>query len=328
MEAGDDSQPGLVDPGLNTSPSVAVLIPTYNAGIVWREACAALARQTPRPDFIRIWDSGSTDTTREIAEEFGFSVTTISPLEFGHGRTRNRMAESVPDAEIIIFLTQDAVLTKDDSLSRLVETFSDPRIGAAYGRQLPRPQAGPLERQARLFNYPDKAKLVTPEDADRLGIKAVFVSNSFCAWRREALLAQGGFPDVIMGEDVLGAAKLLQAGWTLAYVPAAQVWHSHAYSIPEEARRYFDIGVFHAASADLLARFSRPEKEGLRLVRHQMAYLWTNAPGQIGPALIRLAAKYAGYRLGTNYRHLPQWLVQRFSMHARWWTTSPRNNQP
>jgi len=47
-------------------------------------------------------------------------------------------AEMLPDAEILVYMTQDAVLVEPSALAKLVAAFADPRVGAVCGRQLPR----------------------------------------------------------------------------------------------------------------------------------------------------------------------------------------------
>ena len=74
-----------------------------------------------------------------------------------------------------------------------------------------------------------------------------FISNSFAAYRVSVLKEVGGFPDdVIFGEDMFVATKMLKAGYKIAYAAGACVYHSHDYSLWQEMKRYFDMGVFHA----------------------------------------------------------------------------------
>ncbi|BBM05676.1 hypothetical protein HAALTHF_27910n [Vreelandella aquamarina] len=86
------------------------------------------------------------------------------------------------------------------------------------------------------------------------------MSNSFAAYRREALLAAGGFPEgTILSEDMMAGARLLQQGWKLAYCADACVQHSHNYTLAAEFKRYFDIGVFHHREQWLLAWLGKAE---------------------------------------------------------------------
>ena len=63
------------------------------------------------------------------------------------------------DAEILIYLTQDAVPFDADAFANLVAHFEDAEIGAAYGRQLPREKASPIEAHARHFSYPAASRV-------------------------------------------------------------------------------------------------------------------------------------------------------------------------
>lgn len=69
----------------------------------------------------------------------------------------------------------------------------------------------------------------------------------------------GGFPeDVIGSEDAYVAARMLLGGYAVRYATTAEVYHSHDYSVLEEFRRYFDIGVFTDVSAGSGRRSVRP----------------------------------------------------------------------
>ncbi len=285
----------------------------------WPEFYAGLQRQTLPLKEVLILDSMSDDGTRELAAAAGYTVLPIPRAEFNHGETRQIAIDRLADAEIVIFLTQDAVLSDPDTLAALVAPFQDPAVGATYARQLPRAQAGPIETHSRLFNYPDESVVKTWEDRHRLGIKAAFLSNSCGAFRRSAVLATGGFPRTIMAEDALMAAKLLMAGWKTVYAADARVIHSHAYSIGEEFSRHFDTGVYHEREAWLLENFGSASPEGRRFVLSELRYLMAHAPHLIPGALLRTAAKLLGYTLGRNEAKLPPRLRRRFSMYKQFW---------
>jgi len=250
----------------------------------------------------------------------GYDVLRITKETFDHGGTRQMAAERLAGFEVLIYLTQDAVLASPTSLAELVAPFANPKVGVAYGRQLPRQGAGAIEAHARLFNYPPQSHTRTLGDKTRLGIKAAFTSNSFAAYRTEALAAVGGFPTkLILGEDMVVAARILQAGWEIAYVAEAQVYHSHGYTIPQEFKRYFDIGVMHQDQAWILQEFGKPEGEGGRFVRSELSYLKEYAPWALPSAFIRTLAKYLGYKLGQRSSSLPLFIKRKLSMHRGYW---------
>ncbi len=298
-----------------------IIVPVRNGGARWREAAAALRTALPDPSLVAVVDSGSSDNSDRVAEENGFEIERIDPRTFNHGRTRQMAVERFCGGrEFVVFLTHDAVLEGRDSLDELLGAFSDPELGAAYGRQLPHRQAGPFEAHMVLFNYGTVSETRSLADAPRLGIKAAYISNSFGAYRLRALRACGGFPsDLILGEDTCVAVKMLLSGWKVRYCADAHVRHSHAYTIAQETRRYFDFGVLHAQLPELMRNFGAAEGEGARFVRSELRYMAAHAPQLLPAVLLRNTAKYAGYRLGRNFTRLPRQLCRRLSMTKVFW---------
>ena len=178
----------------------------------------------------------------------------------------------------------------------------------------------PIETHARYFNYPTISKVRSLTDRERMGVKTIFISNSFAAYRRSALMAIGGFPqDVIFGEDTIAAAELVLNGWKIAYVAEAQVYHSHNYGWIEEFRRYFDIGVLHSRESWLLEEFGKAGDEGRRFVLSELKYLLRGHVVFLPSALVRTGLKLVGYRLGRVHRKLGLKWNRRLSMHRSFW---------
>lgn len=300
---------------------VALIIPTRNAGPHLDRLLPALAAQTRQPDQFLVVDSSSRDDSAARLAAFGARVHVIPAERFNHGGTR-RWASAQVDADALIYLTQDAVPAGPDAFARLLdELYADAGTGAAYGRQLPHPGAGLLAAQARRFNYPPQGASKRLADAPRLGIKTCFSSDAFCAYRRDALSAVGGFPaDVIGSEDAHVAARLILAGYTLRYAASACVQHSHDYTLAEEFRRYFDIGVFYGRERWIREAFGSAGGEGRRYVQAELAALRdARALHRAPEVLLRSALKLLGYRLGHAERHLPRALKRRLSMFPAYW---------
>jgi rhamnosyltransferase len=302
----------------------ALCIPTLNAGSFAGPLAEAIRAQTLRPDEFLVIDSGSTDGTVATLAAAGARLHRIPKSEFNHGGTRQMAVEMLAGADVVLFLTQDAIPASPDAFARLVACFADPQVAIAYGRQLPRRAAGPIEAHARLFNYPPESRTRRLQDRAALGLKTVFVSNSFAAYRRADLLAAGGFPGhVIFGEDTYLVAKMLLAGRSIAYCAEAEVFHSHEYAFAEEFRRYFDIGVLHAREPWIRECFGGAEGEGLRYVRSEAAHLMRAGPWLIPSALVRTALKFLGYRLGLREDRLAPATKKRLSMLRSYWDGDP-----
>jgi rhamnosyltransferase len=247
-------------------------------------------------------------------------VIIIHQNEFDHGGTRAKAA-SLAEGEILVYMTQDALPYNEHTVENILKVFDDNRIGAAYGRQLSYEGTNLFGKHLREFNYPDRSYIREKKDKKNFGIKTVQLSNSFAAYRKETLMQTGNFKDgLILGEDVYTGAKILDAGYSLAYVADAKVYHSHNYSVWQEFKRYFDIGVFHQCESWILDEYGKAEGEGGRYVKSEFAYLLRHHAYHLIPAFfVRNGMKYLGYKLGQNYSRLPHWLIKKLSMHHRWW---------
>ncbi|AZD75683.1 Pellicle/biofilm biosynthesis protein PslC, CAZy glycosyltransferase family 2 [Pseudomonas chlororaphis subsp. aurantiaca] len=301
---------------------VALIIPARNAGAHLDRLLPALAAQTLQPDSVLVVDSSSTDDTVSRFRQFGARVEVIAAQQFNHGGTRRWASEQV-DADALILLTQDAIPATPQTFANLIQELEeDPRIGLAYGRQLPHPGAGILEAQSRHFNYSPQSRSKSLADAGELGIKTCFSSDSFSVYRRSALQAVGGFPeDVIGGEDAHVAARMLLNGYLVRYAASACVQHSHSYSLMQEFRRYFDIGVFYGREPWIREAFGSAGGEGKRYVQAELRALRDAGQLQRVPeVLLRSALKLLGYRLGHAEQHLPTPLKRRLSMFSNYWT--------
>jgi rhamnosyltransferase len=296
-------------------------------------------------------DSGSTDGSLELSQQAGFTVLHTKAQDFNHGATRqwaldqgflklqpNPPNDTTPSAttstspsalaiastppEFIVLLTQDAILASPKALEELLQAFQDPQVAAAYGRQLPYPEAHWLEAHTRTFNYPDASRTVQLQDKASMGIKACFLSNSFAAYRLQALMDQGGFPGHLpLGEDTFTAAKLLLSGQSLRYQATAEVYHSHNYNGLQDFQRMFDTGVFHAQNPWLLQNFGKAEGEGAKLVRSQWQSLQQQPHFMQGLLqwLSTNALKLLGYKLGRAHKWLPMAFVKKFAMNKVFW---------
>lgn len=299
----------------------SVIIPTYNAGKMWSECIGSLLRQSIKPKRIYIIDSSSKDDTVCIARSCDFKVKIINPCSFNHGGTRNIAAKELTDSEVLLFMTQDAILHDDTSIESMLSLFiKDRNISAVCGRQLPHNDANPLATHARFFNYPNKSCVKSAKDIPQLGIKTVFMSNSFAAYRTKVFFELGGFPEnTILAEDMYLAAKMIKAGYKVAYCAEATVKHSHNYTPWQEFQRYFDTGVFHACEPWIRQEFGGASGEGLRFIRSELMFLAKNAPLWIPRALFTTACKLLGYKLGLKYRKLPWSWCRRLSMYKSYW---------
>jgi glycosyltransferase involved in cell wall biosynthesis len=291
-----------------------LVIPTRNRAEFATRIVDAVKGQTAFPARWIVIDCESSDGTADIYRAAGASVHVIPAASFDHGGTRQLGVELCKDAEFILYLVDDAVPNDFDCFKLILEAFEDPKVGAAYGRQLPPPDVDAIAAHSRLFNYPEQDRLQRRTKGKQQTFKTVFCSDAFAAYRKSALEAAGGFPRPLsFGEDTVLAARLLEDGWQIAYRAKAQVIHANVLSVVADVRRAFDTGALHAQYESLFRPYAVPEREGFRFLISQIGYLATHAPWRIAEALLRTVAKAIAYRLGRFESRLPVAMKRRLS---------------
>ena len=223
----------------------------------------------------------------------------LAKSEFDHGGTRAQAAE-LSDADVMIFMTQDAMPADRELLAELLKALEqDENIAAAYARQLPNAECSFVERYTRAFNYPDRSVVKTKKDIYQ---------------------KQGGFVRrTIFNEDMIYAGGLIQAGYGIAYAAEAKVIHSHNYNCMQQFHRNFDLGVSQAEHPEIFEGVPS-EGEGMRLVKKTLSHLVRSGKIWLIPGFVmQCAGKYAGYLAGKNFRRLPKKFVLWCTMSPNYW---------
>ena len=307
----------------NYLPTVSVLIPTLNGGHLFGQVLDALKTQTISPVEIIVADSESTDTTLDYCRAPGIQVVAVAREAFDHGGTRTMLAK-MARGEVVVFLPQDALPVTADALQKLIAPLAETDIACSYGRQLAAENASLFAEHLRLFNYPAQSEVHRYEDRHCLGLKTVFMSNSFSAYKKSLLAENDYFKNgLIFGEDTFTVGKILKRGFGVAYCAEAMVVHSHNYTVIEEFSRSYDIGVLHSSEKWLLEDFGMAEGVGKKYVKSLLAEIVKKKRFHLfAEFLIRTGAKYLGYKLGRGYRNQPCWLRVHCSMNRSWWTNN------
>src|SRR5262245_14383870 len=209
-------------------PRVTICLPTWNGEAHLRRLLPALARQELAGGFeIRAVDSSSTDRSVELLEAARAQVTRIDRAEFGHGRTRNLAAKG-SQAELLVFLSQDALPADERFLARLASAFDDPRVAGAYARVLPHPDDDPLTART-VLSAPEASETPETRDLDGRGPldsiepaerARLCALNNVASCVRRSVFERIPFPDVAFGEDSAWAALALQAGHRIRFDPS------------------------------------------------------------------------------------------------------------
>ncbi len=304
-------------------PTVAVLVPTYRPDKKFSRLLQMLQRQTYPVMQIIIMN-----TEKALWNEHGYrdipglEVHHVTKEDFDHGGTRRQGMEYV-DTDICICMTQDAVPADEGLVEQLVEaieTKTENPVAVAYARQLPDKDCRFIERYTRSFNYPDKSAVKTTGDLPRLGIKTYFCSNVCAAYNMEIYNRLDGFVErTIFNEDMIYAAQVIDAGYSIVYAAEARVIHSHNYSCVQQIKRNFDLAVSQAEHPEVFAGLPS-EGEGVRMVKQTARELLARKKWYLFPELVvKSGCKYAGYLLGKHYRLLPKAVIRKLTMNQTYW---------
>lgn len=251
--------------------TVGIVIRTLNESELIGMCLETLGGQRTRHKIeILVVDSGSTDTTVEIAEAHGVRVVHLSPDDFDYSRALN-VGIGELRAELVISLSAHAIPLDDDWVETLAAPFEDPQVAGVTCRQVPWPDAPwrEVQRLGRMFGT--ARRVCTSESAAGLTF-----SNAASAIRREVWREQ---PFTLpAAEDQEWADRVLAAGWSLVYEPAASVYHSHQENPRAQARRLIDINRVHPANRGPRTRRKTLREAAGLLYRDGSAILALHAP--------------------------------------------------
>ncbi|MDE7210118.1 MAG: glycosyltransferase family 2 protein [Lachnospiraceae bacterium] len=318
---------------------IDVIIPVYKPDKKFEKLFVALLGQTLKPDRIILMNTEAegfmcADIAKRLErlmkrrrvygkKQIEVRVVPVKKEEFDHGGTRKK-AVQLSGADYFVMMTQDAVPADDYLLERLILAVKEEGCALSYARQCAPLHGTVVEQYTRMFNYPNVSCVKTKADLKRLGIKTYFCSDVCAAYKRSAYDMVGGFVErTIFNEDAIIASRFIDAGYSIAYVAEAKVYHSHNYSLAEQFKRNFDLGVSHAQYREIFARVPA-EGEGMRLVKNTFFYL----VGQkryldVLDLVFQSGAKFLGYQLGRRYYVMPKKLLLACSSNAGYF--EPKN---
>jgi cellulose synthase/poly-beta-1,6-N-acetylglucosamine synthase-like glycosyltransferase/peptidoglycan/xylan/chitin deacetylase (PgdA/CDA1 family)/spore germination protein YaaH len=205
--------------------SVAILVPAYNEEKVINDCIASLLACKGDNVSIVVVDDGSKDRTVEVARaKYGdHPRVVILTKENGGKASALNFGIAATDAEVIVAIDADTRLDPR-SIEWLVRHFKDPKVGAVAGAV----EVGNADNLITRFQW---LEYVISQNLDRRALELVngmiVVPGAIGAWRRDALVAIGGYDEDTLAEDADATVKLQRAGWKVLYEPMA-VAHTEA----------------------------------------------------------------------------------------------------
>ena len=282
---------------------------------------------------VTIIDSGSQDSTLDIARKYPVEILEIPEGEFGHGKTRNQ-GTKIARGRIVVFLNADAVPNDESWLKSLIDNFkSDEKIVGAYSRIYPRSDCNPLrcweilrdgtylynKKQVKYIDSFDSYLCMNPRNKRRF----ITFQTISCAIRKDFLL-EHPFKDIDFGEDLEWSKRIMEKGFKVVFEPESIVLHSHNFylSFIKTLKKYFDDTKLnnHLLNVWSWSNFPRLAESIIYKVLRDISYILSlnkDIPYKIGwlfySPVIRLA-EFFGIILGANSQYLPRRLQDFLSL--------------
>jgi glycosyltransferase involved in cell wall biosynthesis len=228
---------------VDTSPSVSVVIPAFNAERTIGRVIRGLLEQAPSLREVIVVDDGSTDRTAEIAAELGSQVVSTGGAGSAGG-ARNRGWDAA-SGDVVLFLDSDAVPAPGfgAGLERALAEFPGAVVGCArtFTAQTSWGWVAHLEGETPYLPTGEPRK--TP-----------FVSSYCMAVPRTAPLR---WDESYGGEDGVFCVDVLAAGMDLVFDPRYYAVHDH------DRRTFADLRSQQRRLVYGLARVGTVQQEGL-----------------------------------------------------------------
>ena len=217
-------------------PVVSVVILTYDGGVRLRECLTKIFSQEIDAELdVVLVDSGSTDGTEKIEQDFPVRMLSIPTGRFVFGYARNLGFEAAR-GHYIATISQDLVPSDRHWLDRLTRPL---RSGAdvVQGQAVPPPETRPFYWETRRFWFTSESRRF--KQRHRFCLSCVNLAT-----RKEVWL-QAGFGDTTpMSEDLYFQKQAFDKGIrNFVQAPEATGFHGHQYSLRSLFRRCENEGL-------------------------------------------------------------------------------------
>jgi len=228
-------------------PPVSIVLRSFNEAWALRDTLPAIKAQNHRYWELIVFDSGSTDGSVELIRGAGpRHFVQLLPHEYRPGRVLNQ-AMQLASHDRVVFLNADATPQGADWLGPLVSALGDPRVAAAFGRQIPRPDCDAVfaHDYERCFGYHRESA-----QWDH------FFSMVSSGLRRDVWARRGFIETMQYSEDDEYTRWCRAEGYEIRYCPNSIVMHSHNYTPRQAYKRSFGeawalAGVWQGSGEDL-----------------------------------------------------------------------------
>lgn len=199
--------------------SATVVIPTLDAGRAFGTVLHRLTKQEEAPLEVLVVDAGSQDATHHIVNQFPLARFVECPV--GLGPRAWNLACKEARAEVVVFLSQDALPVGEAWLGQLLAPFAEPSVGGVYGRQLS--PTHPLMAYRLSRRYPDRERRRRARFGDPVSLDGIQFSVANAALRASVWEGIRFNEHLPIAADREWARQAMLASYTIVYQPQARV---------------------------------------------------------------------------------------------------------
>jgi cellulose synthase/poly-beta-1,6-N-acetylglucosamine synthase-like glycosyltransferase/peptidoglycan/xylan/chitin deacetylase (PgdA/CDA1 family)/spore germination protein YaaH len=200
-------------------PLVTIIVPAFNEGKVIGTMLRSLLASSYKNFEVLVIDDGSTDDTAEVVTAMAVAhprIRLIRQTNGGKSKAANRaLAEARGD--IVVAVDADT-LVAPEAIPKMVAHFASPDVTAVCGNIA----VGNVNGFLTAFQA---IEYVTSQNFDRRAYSALncisVVPGALGAWRRDAVLAAGGYSEETLTEDADLTLAILRRGGRVVYEPEA-----------------------------------------------------------------------------------------------------------
>lgn len=208
--------------------SISIVIRAFNEEQHLGRLLYGITQQNyPNPEVILV-DSGSTDGTLAIAEDYPVKIVHIQPSEFTFGRSLN-MGIAASSGDLVVITSAHCYPVYPDWLDTLTKPFTQDNVALSYGKQRGGETNHYSEHQFFRKYFPDTSVLQ----------QAHPYSHNANAAIRHGLWEKHPYNENLTGlEDLAWSSWAMESGYEIAYVAEAEVIHQHKESMQQVYNRY------------------------------------------------------------------------------------------
>jgi cellulose synthase/poly-beta-1,6-N-acetylglucosamine synthase-like glycosyltransferase len=201
-------------------PRVSVLVPMHNEEKVARQGIDAILGSDYPPDRFEIIpiNDHSSDGTGDLLMQISQDHRNVKPLHRNNGKRGKPAglndALQVAEGDIVIVFDADYIPGKG-TLRDLAVSFKDPEVGAVMGRVVPMNTNKSL--LARILELERSGGYQVDQQA-RYNLSLIpQYGGTVGGFRKELMLALGGFDPKVLAEDTDLTYRLVINGWKVVY---------------------------------------------------------------------------------------------------------------